>query len=62
VSECDREASTMRRAWPTGGCYATEKKNPLFVTDRIVQKLASLLRIPKDSKIKPPSGDKHWTF
>jgi len=22
VSECDREASTMRRPWPTGGCCA----------------------------------------
>jgi hypothetical protein len=23
VSECDREASIMRRPWPTGGCCAT---------------------------------------
>jgi hypothetical protein len=22
VSECDREASTVRRPWPTGGCCA----------------------------------------
>ena len=22
VSECDREASTTRRSWPIGGCYA----------------------------------------
>ena len=21
VSECGREASVMRRPWPTGGCY-----------------------------------------
>jgi hypothetical protein len=21
VSECDREASIMRRPWPTGGCW-----------------------------------------
>jgi hypothetical protein len=27
VSECDREASIMRRPWPTGGCCAMEKKN-----------------------------------
>jgi hypothetical protein len=25
VSECDREASIMRRPWPTGGCCATGK-------------------------------------
>jgi hypothetical protein len=23
VSKCDREASIMRRPWPTGGCGAT---------------------------------------
>jgi hypothetical protein len=27
VCECDREASTMRRPWPTGGCQAIGKKN-----------------------------------
>jgi hypothetical protein len=26
VSECDREASIMRRPWPTGGRYAKVKK------------------------------------
>ena len=26
VSECDREASTMRRPWPTGGCRARKWK------------------------------------
>jgi hypothetical protein len=26
VSERDREASIMRRPWPTGGCCATERK------------------------------------
>jgi hypothetical protein len=26
VSECDREAWIMRRPWPTGGCWAVEKK------------------------------------
>jgi hypothetical protein len=25
VSECDREASTMRRRWPTRGCQAIKK-------------------------------------
>jgi len=25
VSECDREASTLSRPWPTGGCRATKK-------------------------------------
>jgi hypothetical protein len=28
VSECDREASIMRRPWPTRGSRATEKKKP----------------------------------
>jgi hypothetical protein len=27
VSECDHEASIMRRAWPNRGCCAMEKKN-----------------------------------
>jgi hypothetical protein len=27
VSECDREASIMRRPWPATGCCAMEKKN-----------------------------------
>ena len=27
VSECDHEASIMRRPWPTGGCCAMVKKN-----------------------------------
>jgi hypothetical protein len=26
VSECDREASIMRRPWPTRGCFATGGK------------------------------------
>jgi hypothetical protein len=26
VSECDREASIMRRPWPTRGCHAMERK------------------------------------
>jgi hypothetical protein len=27
VSECDREASTMRRPWPTRGSFAMRKNN-----------------------------------
>jgi hypothetical protein len=30
VSECDREASIMRRPSPTGGCRATKKKLPCW--------------------------------
>lgn len=26
VSECDGEAMTVRRPWPTGDCQAMEKK------------------------------------
>jgi len=26
VSECDREASIVRRPWPTGGCCGIEKR------------------------------------
>jgi hypothetical protein len=26
VSECEREASTIRRPWPTGGCCSSGKK------------------------------------
>ena len=28
VSECDREASTMKRPWPTGGLLSHGKKDP----------------------------------
>ena len=38
VSECDREASIMRRPWPTGGCCAMGRgalKKPAYVVDRI---------------------------
>jgi hypothetical protein len=31
VSECDREASTMRRPWPTRGCRATKKKTAVWL-------------------------------
>ena len=27
VSECDREASTVTRPWPTRGCRAMKEKN-----------------------------------
>jgi hypothetical protein len=27
LSECDHEASTMTRPWPTGGCCTTGGKN-----------------------------------
>jgi hypothetical protein len=30
VSECDREASIMRRPRPTGGCCAMGGKNKIF--------------------------------
>ena len=30
VSDCDGEAWTMRRPWPTGGCRATKKKTSTF--------------------------------
>jgi hypothetical protein len=30
VSECDREASIMRKPWPTRGCCATGKKSKLL--------------------------------
>jgi hypothetical protein len=35
VSECDREASTMRRPWPTGGllCHGM-KSNTLYKPER----------------------------
>ena len=31
VSECDREASTMRRSWPTMGCEAIQKNIYIFI-------------------------------
>jgi hypothetical protein len=34
VSECDREASIMRRPWPAGGCCAMGKKNARRCTRR----------------------------
>jgi hypothetical protein len=32
ASECDHEASIMRRPWPTGGCCAMGKNTPEIVT------------------------------
>jgi hypothetical protein len=32
VSECDREASTIRRLWPTRGCPAVKKKYIFKIT------------------------------
>jgi hypothetical protein len=29
VSECDREASIMRKPWPTSGCCAMEKNEKI---------------------------------
>ena len=29
VTECDREASIMRRPWPTRGCFDMKKKNSI---------------------------------
>jgi hypothetical protein len=31
VSECDREASIMRKPWPTGGCCATGGKKYIYI-------------------------------
>jgi hypothetical protein len=37
VSECDREASIMRRPWPTRCCRAMEKKIRRKSIDRIIE-------------------------
>jgi hypothetical protein len=44
VSECNHEASIMRRPWPTGGCCAMDKKNrvPNFCITALKQKTKSL--------------------
>jgi len=36
VSECDREASILRRPWPTGGCYAMVKRNVIVTAGFIL--------------------------
>jgi hypothetical protein len=36
VSECDRESSTMRGPWPTGGCWAMEEKKRSWRNGRSV--------------------------
>jgi hypothetical protein len=35
VSECDREASTVGRLWPTRGCRSMEKEEDLSCLDGI---------------------------
>ena len=32
VSECDREASTLRKPWPTMDCYAIQRKDSRVIT------------------------------
>ena len=33
VSDCDREASIVRRPWPTRGCCAMGKNYPRLISD-----------------------------
>jgi hypothetical protein len=40
VSECDREASTMRRPWSTRGCCAMNKKSPSIKNNTKVSRYA----------------------
>jgi hypothetical protein len=40
VVECDREASIMRRPWPTGGCCAMGKNNKLSVCSNFLYLLS----------------------
>jgi hypothetical protein len=43
VSECGREASILRRPWPTGGCQTIEKKEP-----QGIENFAHLNKCPKN--------------
>ena len=47
VSECDRESSIMRRAWPTRSCYAMEKGQLQLVNLLVIFSLASKSYIVK---------------
>ena len=38
VSECDREASIMRKPWPTRGCCAMEKEMKQWWIDNVQRK------------------------
>jgi len=49
VSECDREASIMRRPGPTGGCCPMESKLEHFVAvDGVIINLCSLFYLSAD--------------
>jgi hypothetical protein len=45
VSECDREASVMRRPWPTRGCCAVKKKNKLLFSNCRMQVYCNIFNI-----------------
>jgi hypothetical protein len=51
VSECDREASIMRRPWPTRGCCTIEKKylatKFLYFTDMLSCTCWALRMVPR---------------
>jgi hypothetical protein len=45
--ECDDEDATMRRPWPTGGCYADKKNICMYIysTREEVLKLISIKEV-----------------
>jgi hypothetical protein len=43
VCEYDREASIMRRSWPTGGCWAMEGNIYLHYIDNVIIYFQSVL-------------------
>jgi hypothetical protein len=42
VSECDREASTVRRPWPTRGCCPMEGKIKNKILDLVVSPFVTM--------------------
>jgi hypothetical protein len=45
VSECDREASKMRRSWPTGGCCATAVFGATFPRRSALQGMSAVAQL-----------------
>jgi hypothetical protein len=55
VSECDREASLVRRPWPTRGCRAIAKKKSYSFTATFRRTLSR----PSSVDLKKPKKNYH---
>jgi hypothetical protein len=57
--ECNHEASTIRRPWPTRGCQTTKRKVPFFVLLQLLCSLISSLQTSPVSMCSSTMNEKN---